>query len=76
MENVPFFVSKNHDKPFQLLGDFLQGMFKGIGIKLVDFKLEFGIVRKDQTNSLNDKILSTICCTVCLSTVPPQLLQC
>ena len=28
------------------INDFLQGMFKGIGIKLVDFKLEFGIVRK------------------------------
>jgi len=39
------------------INDFLQGMFKGIGIKLVDFKLEFGIVRKDQASSLNDKIL-------------------
>ena len=24
------------------INDFLQGMFKGVGIKLVDFKLEFG----------------------------------
>ncbi len=26
------------------INDFLQGMFKGVGIKLVDFKLEFGTV--------------------------------
>ena len=26
------------------INDFMQGMFRGIGIKLVDFKLEFGIV--------------------------------
>jgi len=28
------------------INDFMQGMFKGIGIKLVDFKLEFGRVNK------------------------------
>ena len=31
------------------INDFLQGLFRGIGIKLVDFKVEFG------TTSINDK---------------------
>jgi len=29
------------------INDFLQGMFRGVGIKLVDFKLEFGRIEKD-----------------------------
>ena len=29
------------------INDFLQGMFSGIGIKLVDFKLEFGRIRRE-----------------------------
>ena len=29
------------------INDFMQGMFRGVGIKLVDFKLEFGIGRID-----------------------------
>ena len=29
------------------VNDFLQGMFRGIGIKLVDFKLEFGRIRRE-----------------------------
>ena len=29
------------------INDFMQGMFKGIGIKLVDFKLEFGKLNQD-----------------------------
>ena len=29
------------------INDFMQGMFKGIGIKLVDFKLEFGKLNRD-----------------------------
>jgi phosphoribosylaminoimidazole-succinocarboxamide synthase len=37
------------------VNDFLQGMFKGIGIKLVDFKLEFGRLRKE--NGTIEKIL-------------------
>jgi len=32
------------------INDFMQGMFRGVGIKLVDFKLEFGRV------NINDKI--------------------
>ena len=37
------------------INDFLQGMFKAIIIKLVDFKLEFGCVRKE--NGSVEKIL-------------------
>ncbi len=29
------------------INDFMQGMFRGVGIKLVDFKLEFGIANVD-----------------------------
>jgi phosphoribosylaminoimidazole-succinocarboxamide synthase len=29
------------------INDFMQGMFRGVGIKLVDFKLEFGKVNED-----------------------------
>ena len=29
------------------INDFMQGMFRGVGIKLVDFKLEFGLVTID-----------------------------
>ena len=29
------------------INDFMQGMFKGVGIKLVDFKLEFGKLNQD-----------------------------
>ncbi len=29
------------------INDFLQGMFKAVGIKLVDFKLEFGYIKKE-----------------------------
>jgi len=36
------------------INNFLQGMFRGIGIKLVDFKLEFGIV--DEKIILADEI--------------------
>jgi phosphoribosylaminoimidazole-succinocarboxamide synthase len=39
------------------VNDFLQGMFKGIGIKLVDFKLEFGITKKEENGSSVKKIL-------------------
>jgi len=37
------------------INDFLQGMFRAVGIKLVDFKLEFG--RKIKENSLPRKII-------------------
>ena len=43
------------------INDFLQGMFRGVGIKLVDFKLEFG--RSDQENEiiLADEISPDTC---------------
>jgi len=34
------------------INDFMLGMFRGVGIKLVDFKLEFGRVTIDQKNML------------------------
>jgi len=39
------------------VNDFLQGMFKAIEIKLVDFKLEFGRERKEESGSTVAKIL-------------------
>ena len=41
------------------INNFLQGMFRGIGIKLVDFKLEFGIV--DEKIILVDEISPDTC---------------
>ena len=37
------------------INDFLQGMFRGVGIKLVDFKVEFG---RSQINEKNEIILA------------------
>jgi len=43
--------------------DFMQGMFRGIGIKLVDFKLEFGIANVDGVDTilLADEISPDTC---------------
>ena len=45
------------------INDFMQGMFKGVGIKLVDFKLEFGIGKIDGKNEilLADEISPDTC---------------
>ena len=45
------------------INDFMQGMFRGIGIKLVDFKLEFGISPNDDKNAilLADEISPDTC---------------
>ncbi len=45
------------------INDFMQGMFKGIGIKLVDFKVEFGRLNKDGKNKiiLADEISPDTC---------------
>ena len=45
------------------INDFMQGMFRGVGIKLVDFKLEFGKVNIDGTNTiiLADEISPDTC---------------
>ena len=37
------------------INDFLQGMFRGVGIKLIDFKVEFG---RSQVNDKNEIILA------------------
>ena len=45
------------------INDFMQGMFKGIGIKLVDFKLEFGRLNQDGKKNiiLADEISPDTC---------------
>ena len=45
------------------INDFMQGMFRGVGIKLVDFKLEFGIAAIDgkDTILLADEISPDTC---------------
>ena len=43
------------------INDFLQGMFKGIGIKLVDFKVEFGKRKTDGKIILADEISPDTC---------------
>ena len=43
------------------INDFLLGMFKGIGIKLVDFKLEFGKRKSDGKIILADEISPDTC---------------
>ena len=43
------------------INDFLQGMFIGVGIKLVDFKVEFGRSLKDNNIILADEISPDTC---------------
>ena len=45
------------------INDFMQGMFRGVGIKLVDFKLEFGRVKIEEKNEiiLADEISPDTC---------------
>ena len=45
------------------INDFMQGMFKGVGIKLVDFKLEFGRMMQDEKKKiiLADEISPDTC---------------
>ena len=45
------------------INDFMQGMFRGVGIKLVDFKLEFGVANIDGKNEilLADEISPDTC---------------
>ena len=43
------------NKEVKRINDFLQGMFRGVGIKLVDFKVEFG---RSQINEKNEIILA------------------
>ncbi len=43
------------------INDFLQGMFRGVGIKLVDFKVEFGRSTQDNVIILADEISPDTC---------------
>ena len=45
------------------INDFMQGMFRGVGIKLVDFKLEFGRINSEGKNEilLADEISPDTC---------------
>ena len=49
-------LDKIKDTCFRI-NDFLQGMFSGVGIKLVDFKLEFGRIRREN-ESLKEIIVA------------------
>ena len=40
---------------------YLQGLFRGIGIKLVDFKVEFGKTKSNETIILADEISPDTC---------------
>ena len=43
------------------INDYLQGLFRGIGIKLVDFKVEFGKKKSNETIILADEISPDTC---------------
>ena len=43
------------------INDFLQGMFRSVGIKLIDFKLEFGKTKSNETIILADEISPDTC---------------
>ena len=49
------------DENLSRLNDFLLGMFRGVGIKLVDFKLEFGRSNIDNELMLADEISPDTC---------------
>ncbi len=49
------------NKECRRINDFLQGMFRGAGIKLVDFKIEFGKTKSDNTIILADEISPDTC---------------
>ena len=43
------------------INDFLQGLFKGVGIRLVDFKVEYGKTKSDEKIILADEISPDTC---------------
>ena len=51
------------DENLSRLNDFLLGMFRGVGIKLVDFKVEFGFTQESEKNQiiLADEISPDTC---------------
>ena len=46
------------DKITLRINDLLLGMFRGIGIKLIDFKIEYGKVWDKETNKKNEIVLA------------------
>ena len=69
-EHILEFNWLNHAKELDMINDwclrindFMQGMFRGVGIKLVDFKLEFGKANIDSKNVilLADEISPDTC---------------
>ena len=49
------------DENLKRLNDFLLGLFRGVGIKLVDFKIEFGKTKSDNKIILADEISPDTC---------------
>ena len=51
------------DENLKRLNDFLLGLFRGVGIKLVDFKVEFGFTHESEKNNiiLADEISPDTC---------------
>ena len=51
------------DENLSRLNDFLLGMFRGVGIKLVDFKVEFGLTHESEKTQiiLADEISPDTC---------------
>ena len=49
------------DKQLHRINDYLVGMFRGVGIKLVDFKVEFGRVKNSNEVILADEISPDTC---------------
>ena len=51
------------DENLNRLNDFLLGMFRAVGIKLVDFKVEFGLTHESDKNQivLADEISPDTC---------------
>ena len=49
------------DKQLHRINDFMVGMFRGVGIKLVDFKVEFGKRKRDGKIILADEISPDTC---------------
>ena len=43
------------------INDYLQGLFRGVGIKLIDFKVEFGKTKSNETIILADEISPDTC---------------
>ena len=47
------------DENLKRLNDFLLGLFRGVGIKLVDFKVEFGLTHESGKNQIDGSYQSS-----------------